>query len=423
MNARLKALEAQITQTAAEMDTLEAAAAIRGGDFTDTEQTAYDELLNRSAVLATQVQSATKGRMALMEAQIAIGQANGDVATLLDRNGAAPKEAPELTAGEFLSEYISALHPEGHRDFGRFLDRAARYPVIDASGKVLDRAALDRAQMATADTAGILPTPIVGSVVKLFDANRPAWNALTHPAMPIKGKTFSRPVITQMVTVAQQTEGNGLSSQKMTVAGETVTKVTYGGTLLMSLQDIEWTEPEALQLVVQDFADQYTAFVEGKACDAIEALPVAAHAASAGTGHSAWTTTNLGTKVASVINGIIKVYGKAKRMPDRLFVDLATWGDWAGTTNTNNDVTFLELLKKALADLPGMGGFQFVISPQFAADTRVIGCSSLIEGYEKQRGLLSAPKVSTLEAEIAYSGDVAFWAKHQGFVQLGADPG
>ncbi len=402
--SRISALQDQLDEVSSEMDELENTAAERGTDMTADEQTAHEALVSRATSLGAQIKTSTAGRLAILQAQNDLMRVNGGE-RVIDR-AAAKADAAELTAGEYLSEFLQLVHSDGHRDEAKFLDRAARY--------------FDRAQQTTADTAGILPEPIVGQVIKLFDASRPAWNTMTHPPMPMKGKKFTRPRVTQRTTTGEQTEGQALSSQKMILVGDEVTKAVYGSTLELTLQDIEWTEPEALQLVVQDMFDGYAEFVEGKSCDALEAFPIAAHAVSAGSGHSAWTTTNIGTIVDSIIDGIIKVYGKAKRMPDKIWLDLASFGGIVGTTNATTDVSAITIIKEALE----AGGFNldFVVSPQFAANTRLIGCSSLVEGYEKQRGLLRAEKVTTLSTDLAVSGDVAFYGRHEGFVQLGTAP-
>lgn len=401
---RLNALQKQLKELQGEMDTIETAATTDERDMTPDEEKAYAGLVDRAATLSTQIKTATNTRMALLEAGNLLHEANAGVTTV-DR-GTAPPEPPELTAGEFLAEWLQLHHPDGHRDSAKFLDRAARY--------------FDRAQQLTSDTAGLLPTPIVGQVIKLSDSRRPAWMTLSHPAMPIKGKTFSRPRITQRTTMGTQTEGQALASQKMTVTGDSVTKATYGGMLELSLQEIEWTEPEALQLVVQDFADMYVEYVETQALAHLAALVDAGDTAVDDSTYSPWVTTNIGTIIDSIVDGVLKVYGKAKRMPDTFLLDLASWGALAGTVNATTDTSALVLIKAALND----AGFNlnFAVSPAAAADTRLLYASSLVEGYEKQRGLLRGEKVSTLTAELAYSGDVAFYGRHEAIVSLSTDP-
>ena len=54
-----------------------------------------------------------------------------------------------------------------------------------------------RADQTTADTPGLLPTPVVGGVVNLIDAQRPLIVSLggAKPLGNIPGLTFSRPKI------------------------------------------------------------------------------------------------------------------------------------------------------------------------------------------------------------------------------------
>ena len=89
------------------------------------------------------------------------------------------------SAGAFLVDYLRA---HGIAERG----------VIDeqAAARVRQARALDN--QTTTDTPGILPTPIVGSVVNLIDSNRPLISSLGG-AMAlggIPGKSFTRPRIT-----------------------------------------------------------------------------------------------------------------------------------------------------------------------------------------------------------------------------------
>lgn len=323
----------------------------------------------------------------------------------LDRSVAL--EAPEMSAGEYLAEYFKAYHPNGGSTPTEFIDRAARY--------------IDRAQQATGDTGGIIPVPIMGQVIKLSDSARPVFNSLASRGMPAKGKTFQRPRITQRVSMGTQTEGQALATQKMTVTSDTVTKATQGGYLDITQQDIDWTEPEALQILVQDFVDMYAEWTEGLACDFVEGLIVIGDTAVNGSTYSAWTTTDVGTIVKSYVDAFIKVYGKAKRFPDTVYLDLASWGVLASTVTANKDVTALDMLRRTLSDL-GVGPVRWIVGPQFAADTRIIACSSLLEAYEQQKGLLRGDTPSTLVVQLAYAGYTAFYGRHEAVVQLGTDP-
>ena len=102
------------------------------------------------------------------------------------------------------------------------------------------------ADQKTSDTTGILPTPIVGTVVNLIDANRPLISSLggAKAMAGIPGSTFTRPKVTQHTLVGVQAgEKTQLPSQKMMITPIPFDKSTYGGTVDISRQDIDWTSP------------------------------------------------------------------------------------------------------------------------------------------------------------------------------------
>lgn len=404
---RLNALKAQFDDVKNGIEKINRSAAAEGRDLTDSEARDLDALFERAETLKPQIEKEASREAGLDAVADVLSRVNADKGpTSIDR-AAREVEAIEMTPGQYLAEFYRAYHPQGDSTPDDFLNRAGRY--------------FDRAQQATADTAGIIPVPIIGDVIKLFDARRPLFNALTSRPMPPKGKTFERPFITQQTTAAVQTEGQALSSQKMVVDSDTVTKATYGGYLDLTHQDIDWTEPSALELLVQDFVDVYTVFTEQKAVDFFEALPVAADAANNGDGYIAYTTTNLGTRVQSFVNAVLDVYDRSKRFPDMVAMDLASWGVLAGLTSTGYEKAGLLVIREAFDEL-GVGPMRWVVSPEMTDSTIIVAASSLLESYEQQKGLLRAETPSTLVVQLAYAGYVAFHGKHEGVVQLGSDP-
>ena len=138
------------------------------------------------------------------------------------------------------------------------------------------------ADQKTTDTTGILPTPIVGEVVNLIDANRPLISSLggAKALAGIPGATFTRPKITQHTLVGTQSgEKTQLPSQKMTIAPVSFSKATYGGTVDISRQDIDWTSPGAWDILIRDLANVYAIQTETAVATAFKAG--ATHAAVA----------------------------------------------------------------------------------------------------------------------------------------------
>lgn len=401
---RISALTKQIQELERSYNEIHDRAATAGRDLTETEETEAQTLVDRAAQLKPElekIQGEVNTMTAVADIARRLGTATPDTPTR-DRSLPAPQP---LSAGEYFAAYLEAFGQGGTRDVEKFLDRAAPY---------LDRAV---AEMTTADTAGILPVPIVGELIKLADSSRPVFNALTGRPMPQSGKQFTRPRITQRVNVGEQDpELEELVSRKMIVSSDTVTKRTFGGVLRLSQQDIDWTDPAILNILLADFVDYYAEVTEGAACDFLEALPIAADTAADNTGHSPYDDTDVGTLVTSYVNGVVKLYGKAKRMPTHVFHDLASAAALAGTTNTNDDRTALSMIKEALNEL-GVA-MTWVTGPQLAANQRILAAGSLLEAYEQRKGLLQAVVPSVVATDIAYYGYVAFWARHEGVICL-----
>lgn len=403
---RMAALEGQFNEVTEAIDGINRAAAADGGELTDAQSADLDTLFKRAEALKTDIATLADREQAIIETRNVIARVNSADGSVERAAVEFPAKPRDMSAGEYLSEFYRAYHPNGDSAPEEFMKRAAAY--------------VDRAVQATADTAGILPTPIIGEVVKLHDSRRPVFASLTQRSMPPKGKTFERPRVTQQVDVGTQTEGTAANSQKMTLTSDTVTKATQAGYLDLTAQDIDWTEPAALQVVIDDFVDVYAAWTEGLACAHVEALPVAADTANNGDGYSAYTATNVGTIVSSYVDGVVDVYNRSARFPDTAWLALDAWADLASTTNTNNDTTALEMLRRTLSDMGVQ--MRWVVGPQLTAGVKILGASNLVEAYEQQKGLLRAETPSTLTTQIAYAGYTAFWGAYEGVVQLGADP-
>ncbi|RPJ84924.1 MAG: phage major capsid protein, partial [Acidobacteria bacterium] len=113
------------------------------------------------------------------------------------------------------------------------------------------------AHQTTSDNPGILPTPVVGPLLGTLERRRPTINSVNKRTMPAKGKNFERPRITQHTLVGEQTgEKQPLLSQKLVIDSISVPKKTVGGVLNISQQDLDWTEPAILDLVIEDLLTQ-----------------------------------------------------------------------------------------------------------------------------------------------------------------------
>lgn len=396
--ARIDHLRSQFAEVRAGIDAIEGKATTEKRDLTDAEQADVDALYARADQLGPEIE--TEGgkverlnAAASVLAKITPSPSAGTVINM--RSGAAPEP---MTPGEWMALRL----------------RAQGFTTPDGESFAPDQAAVNELHMrtvatqSTADTGGLLPVPILGPVIKLSDTRRPVWSSFSSRTMPGGGKTFSRPRVTQRVNVGLQTaELDELASRKMTITGDTVTKLTYGGVLEISEQDIDYTDPSVWDIVVQDFVDTYAEVIEAKACTALIALASTT---------STYTATNIGTIINSYLTAVQAVYTASKRMPDKIWLALDAAIGLAGLTNSTTNVSALALLKQALTE----AGFNldFVVAPGLTAGTKIVGSSTLVEGYEQVKGLLQAPDVSHLGVNVAYRGRIAVYGLASGFVSL-----
>ena len=125
----------------------------------------------------------------------------------------------------------------------------------------------------TTDTPGILPEPIVGAVYNNYLPNwRPLVNAMGVKAMPGGGKIFRRPEVTTHTTIgASNGENANLDQGTFVVSDNQVTKQVFGGFVRLSEEDMDWTQPEVLGLIIDDMARIYANQTDAYACAQFEA--------------------------------------------------------------------------------------------------------------------------------------------------------
>jgi hypothetical protein len=285
-------------------------------------------------------------------------------------------------------------------------------PDVEAMNRVMQARVV--ADQKTTDTPGILPTPIVGAVVNLIDANRPFISSLggAKAMAGIPGTTFSRPKITQHVTVGQQTTGANektqLSSQKMVVSPVNFAKTTYGGTVDISRQDIDWTEPGAWDILIRDLAQVYSVQTETAASAAFKAAATATAVTVATNDLKGWSL--------ALYTAAMHSYQAGFMMPDRIWCSLDVWAALGSLVDVARVVIPVDTTAEmgapgtsTLSDFRGdLFGVPRIVVPTFAAGTCIVGPSSLYEVYEQVIGLLSVIEPSILGVQVAYGGYVAW---------------
>jgi len=298
----------------------------------------------------------------------------------------ARKEVPLPTAAEYIAAAIaggSAWH-----DMSAAL-RAAAPDVV------------------TTDTPGILPQTIVGPVYNNFRGLRPVVDAIGVKAMPGGGKIFIRPEVTTHTSMgAQSSENAALQSGTFVVYNNQVTKNTYGGYVTISEQDLDWTDPNVLSLILDDMARIYANQTDDVAADAlVSGASTTQNFATASVADPAYWVEWIYTAASTILSA------SNGNLPTHLFMAPNRWASLGNLSDTADRPLFPQAgPMNAYGQLqPGSTagnafGLQVVVDRNFASGTLIVGNPEGFEIFEQQKGAISLDSPSTLSRTLAWRG-------------------
>jgi HK97 family phage prohead protease len=308
-------------------------------------------------------------------------------------------------------EYLAAMHIGGET-FRNVAAAAGDYMMSKQTA--LQAAAGD---IVTTDTPGLIPTPVLGPVFQDLNFIRPVVNAVGARAMPNGGasKTFIRPTITTHTSVAaQSSELAAVSATTMVIAANTVSKTTLSGQVTLSIQDVDFTDPASLQIVLNDLIGEYLIASDNVAADAITAGATASGAT--------WAVTagDPSSLISAIYTSAYNILLATNFLPDHIFVAPGVWQALGAQLDADNRPVFPYVGAAGLMGVNGMGaanitvantfnpfGLNLVADRNFAAGTMVVARGQAIEFYEQIRGLMSVELPSTLGRNFSYAGYVS----------------
>ncbi len=290
---------------------------------------------------------------------------------------------------------------------------AGEYALDTYKSHLGDREASERLEMfyrtaahqKTSDNLGVVPDPVIGEVVNFIDAARPLVAALGPRDLP--SSTWHRPKVTQHTSVGKQgTDGlaadekTELVSQKMTISRLTANAVTYGGYVNVSRQNIDFSQPSVLDLVINDLAAQYAIETEAATAAAVAAVNTTA------VGYDA---TDQGSVAAAVWEAAANVY-TAVRGQGRLLLVVSP--DVLGTFGPlfypygpqNQQGTGFMAGSFGQGAMGNISGISTVMSAGLGAGEAFLLSTSAIEVYEQRVGALQVTEPSVLGVQVAYAG-------------------
>ena len=269
----------------------------------------------------------------------------------------------------------------------------------------------------TTDTPGLLPVPVLGPVFEDLNYIRPVVAAVGARAMPSgnQSKTWIRPTWTTHTSVgAQSTELSAVSATTPVIASNVITKTTLAGQVTLSVQDIDFTDPGALNIIINDLVGQYMLQSDNVAADAI----VAGAAASGAT----WTVTanDPSTLISAIYTAAYNILLDTNFLPDHIFVAPGVWQALGAQLDADDRPVFPYVGAAGLMGVNAMGsanvtvantfnpfGLNLVADRNFAAGTMVVARGRAIEFYEAVQGIRTVDVPSTLGKTYSYYGYVS----------------
>ena len=309
------------------------------------------------------------------------------------------------------AEYLAAYHIGG--DTFRKVNEA----FVEASKDKQTALQAAAGDVLTTDTPGLLPVPVVGPVFDDLNFIRPVVAAVGARAMPDGGnqKTFIRPTWTTHTSVgAQSPELSGVSATTPVIASNVVTKTTLAGQVTLSVQDVDFTSPAAMEIILRDLAGEYLLASDNVAADAITAGATASGAT--------WTVaqTDPSSLITALYGAAVNILSATNFMPDTVFVSPNVWELLGRQLDADKRPVFPYAGAAGLMGVNAMGsanitqmstfnplGLRLVPDRNFASNTLVVARSTAIEFYEQIRGLMSVEVPSTLGRTFSYYGYVS----------------
>ena len=260
---------------------------------------------------------------------------------------------------------------------------------------------------------GLLTQVTMGPVFQDINFMRPVVAALGARAMPqTPSSTFNRPTITtHQATATAQTEGAAVATATGVIANNTVTKKTFANSANISYQTLDFTDPAALQIVINDLIGGYMVGTDNEAADNL---------LTAATSAGVWDLTAVDL-YKSIYDAAVVTLAATNMLPTHMFVDPATYSlimQLADTTDRplfanlggglqgNNAIGVGNATSASNNGLNNQGplGLQLVVDNNFAAKTMVIMKDIGFEVFEDWKGILSLDSPTTLTRAVSTHG-------------------
>lgn len=399
-DAMLTRLEKEVEERSAFIEGLTAGAQDTDRDLTDNEHELMGDARKRIEVCERQIETISEGRSASMRARKRVDEVDRELGRLRDQSDHG--EVEYRTAGAYINDLCKASSFKDARERLEIFHRTAAHEL-------------------TSDIPGLLPTPLVGGLLDFVNGGRPIINFLG--TSPIVTSPFRRSKITQSTVVDLQgtnglaaDEKTELDSQKMTITSTTVNALTFGGYVNISKQSIDWSDPNAMDVVVNNLAKAYRARTEEYVADFLAANNAA---------DQAYPLTPTPDELAAAIFAAAGTVFSAVNGEGRLVLviapdKLADFGPLFAPYNpTNAQGTGFLASNFGQGVMGQISGIPVIMSSALDSGEAFVLSTAAIELYEQEIGMLQVVEPSVLGVQVAFGGYfVAFAAASGGVVPL-----
>jgi HK97 family phage prohead protease len=326
---------------------------------------------------------------------------------------AQPKKLRLPSTSEYIASYV-----RGGSDFAQ-LNANIKQAVVEAAPGTAP-------YINTESTPGILPEIITGSVFDGLNPVRPFVSAIGTRAMPTAGATFRRPKITTRPVVQQQSaQFDTLNASTVVVSNNDISKLSFGTYVTVSEQDLDWSDPASIDIILNQLAIAYGQATDNYAVDTC-------HAAISQT--ATVTDTSVGADwVSAIYDGARQISETSNYLPTHMVVTPASWQALASSTDDQNRPLFPFVGAPNLMGQNAAGnssatswngnplGLVLVVD-RFSPGSfmgHAAGPAAGFEFYEQQKGAISVDVPATLGRTIAFRGYAAgFMADATKFVKF-----
>ena len=219
----------------------------------------------------------------------------------------------------------------------------------------------------------------------------------------LPGGSWSRPSVTSHTRVAAQTaEKTELVSQKMTISKIPVSPKTYGGYVNVSRQDVDWTVPAIMDIVINDLAAQYAIETENATAVDLVAAGVAGPTLPTGTPTPEEIAGAFWAAAGQVYNA---TYGAGRVIAICGTDMLALLGPLFPPVNPSNAQS-AGFAASGFGTGPAgfVAGIPVYVSSEMAAGTLIVMSTAAAEVYEDRIGALQVVAPAALGVQVAYAG-------------------